>query len=147
MTYTAGSPAGFTATKNGADCTSEVTATGGGLKFTLKGGETVRIAFEADDSFRCEVREDDPSQLTNITGTGGTVDTAGNKFTTTSVTFTNVHHTSAAPSVPADPAKTILYKRDAKTNAGVGPATFKFSSVSNGDYEFDTNANGSATRS
>ncbi|MDE7262907.1 MAG: hypothetical protein K2N78_12735, partial [Oscillospiraceae bacterium] len=41
-----------------------------------------------------------------------------------------------------DPSKTILYKRDANTNAGVGPATFKFSSVVNGVYEFDTNASG-----
>ena len=40
------------------------------------------------------------------------------------------------------PGKTILYKRDAVTNKGVGPATFKFSSVTNGDYEFDTDENG-----
>ena len=31
---------------------------------------------------------------------------------------------------------------DANTNEGVGPATFKFSSVTNGDYEFDTDENG-----
>ena len=36
----------------------------------------------------------------------------------------------------------ILYKRDAMTNEGVGPATFKFSSVTNGDYEFTTDENG-----
>ena len=40
------------------------------------------------------------------------------------------------------PGKAILYKRDANTNAGVGPATFKFSSVVNGVYEFDTDENG-----
>ena len=140
VTYTAGSPAGFIATKNGADCTSEMTDTGSGLRFSLKGGETVRIIFEADDSFRCTVNEDDPSLLTSITGTGGTADTAGNRFTTTSsnakVTFSNVYNP------PPPPARTILYKRDANTNAGVGPATFKFSSVVNGDYEFDTNENG-----
>ena len=36
----------------------------------------------------------------------------------------------------------ILYKRDALTNQGVGPATFKFSSVTNGVYEFTTDENG-----
>ena len=41
-----------------------------------------------------------------------------------------------------DPGKAILFKRDANTNKGVGPATFKFSSVTNGVYEFDTNASG-----
>ena len=140
VTYTAGSPTGFTATKNDADYTSAVTETGSGLRFTLKGGETVRFAFVADDSFRCTVSEDDPSMLTSITGTGGTADTAGNRFTTTGsnakATFTNVY------TPPPAPARTILYKRDANTNAGVGPATFKFSSVVNGDYEFDTNAYG-----
>lgn len=45
------------------------------------------------------------------------------------------------PSTPAS-GKTILFKRDANTNEGVGPATFKFSSVTNGDYEFDTDENG-----
>ncbi len=45
------------------------------------------------------------------------------------------------PSTPAS-GKTILFKRDANTNEGVGPATFKFSSATNGDYEFDTDENG-----
>ena len=45
------------------------------------------------------------------------------------------------PSTPAS-GKTILFKRDANTNEGVGPASFKFSSVTNGDYEFDTDENG-----
>ena len=45
------------------------------------------------------------------------------------------------PTTPA-PGKTILFKRDANTNEGVGPATFQFSSVTNGDYEFDTDENG-----
>ena len=45
------------------------------------------------------------------------------------------------PSTPAS-GKAILFKRDADTNEGVGPATFKFSSVTNGDYEFDTDENG-----
>ena len=40
------------------------------------------------------------------------------------------------------PGKAILYKRDTNTNAGVGPATFKFSSVVNGVYEFDTDSSG-----
>ena len=48
------------------------------------------------------------------------------------------------PDIPTTPTpgKTILFKRDANTNEGVGPATFKFSSVTNGDYEFDTDENG-----
>ena len=48
------------------------------------------------------------------------------------------------PDIPEAPAsgKAILFKRDANTNEGVGPATFKFSSVTNGDYEFDTDENG-----
>ena len=168
VTYTAGTPTGFTAAKNGVDCTSEVTDTGSGLKFTLKGGETIRIVFDADDSFRCEVSEDDPSLLTNITGTGGTADVAGNKFTTTgssaAVTFTNTDGDPDDPVEPTDPPETptdppetptdptpppidvppmvVLYKRDAMTNAGVGPATFKFSSVTNGDYELTTDYNG-----
>ena len=70
--------------KNGADCTSGVTETGSGLKFTLKGGKTIHIEFEADDSFRCEVSEDDPALLTDITSTGGIADMVGDKFTTTS---------------------------------------------------------------
>ena len=148
--YTSGAPAGFTAMKNGADCTSQVTETGSGLKFTLKGSETIHIDFEADSSFRCEVVEDDSSKLTGITGTGGTADMTAKKFTTTSsiakATFTN--GTEPPPPPPPDepgdptPGKAILFKRDANTNAGVGPATFKFSSVVNGVYEFDTNASG-----
>ncbi|MCI9268026.1 MAG: hypothetical protein HFF40_04130 [Lawsonibacter sp.] len=151
--YTAGTPTGFTAKKNDADCTSQVTETGSGLKFKLKAGETIHIGFDADSSFRCEVTEDDSSQLTGITGTGGTADMGAKKFTTTSgiakATFTN----GTEPPPPQDqpdepdkptptPGKAILFKRDANTNAGVGPATFKFSSVVNGVYEFDTNAFG-----
>ena len=41
-----------------------------------------------------------------------------------------------------EPGKALLFKRDALTNAGVGPATFKFSSVTNGVYEFDTDEAG-----
>ncbi|MCI9166462.1 MAG: hypothetical protein HFF64_10765 [Oscillospiraceae bacterium] len=252
VTYTTGSPTSFTATKNGADCKSEVTETGSGLKFSLKGNETIRIVFEADASFRFEVREDDSSQLTSITGTGGTADMASKKFTScggeSKVTFTNgttitekkpvylklkkiaaadkrplsgaefsvysdpscsgtplaVMTTgsdgTASTSVPnivedggsvtlyvketkapegctplaspftvtckapdnstqagavqvgpasgienggiPEPGKALLFKRDALTNTGVGPATFKFSSVTNGVYEFDTDEAG-----
>ena len=252
VTYTAGSPTGFTAKKNDVDCTGEVTSTGSGLKFTLKADETIHIDFEADSSFRFEVSEDDTTYLTNITGSGGTADMAGKKFTSSGgasqAAFTNGTTTSEKKSVylklkkiaaedqrplsgavfsvyadaacsgtalatmttgadgtastsvpnivedggsvtlyvkettapagctPLDtpftvtckapensteagavqvgpaagiengggpgPGKTILYKRDAVTNKGVGPATFKFSSVTNGDYEFDTDENG-----
>ncbi len=151
VTYTASNPSSYTATKNGADCTSAVTSSGNGLKFSLKGGETIRIAFEADDSFRCEVKEDDPSLLTAITGTGGTADMASKKFTTTAamakVTFTNgesdVTEPPDDPDIPIPtPGGAILFKRDARTNSGVGPATFRFSSVTNGDYEFTTDRNG-----
>lgn len=147
--YTAGAPTSFTAMKNGADCTSQMTETGSGLKFSLKAGETIHIDFDADSSFRCEVAEDDSSNLTGITGTGGTADMASKKFTTTSgiakVTFTN--GTEPPPPDKPDeptptPGKAILFKRDANTNRGVGPATFKFSSVVNGVYEFDTNSSG-----
>ena len=93
VTYTAGTPTSFTATKNGTNCKSEVTETGSGLKFKLKAGETISFEFEADSSFRCEVIEDDTSNLTNITGTGGTADMTAKKFTSSSseskVTFTN----------------------------------------------------------
>ncbi len=144
--YTAGAPIGFTAKKNDVDCTNQVTETGSGLKFTLKAGETIRIDFDADSSFRCEVTEDDSSKLTGITGTGGTADMTAKKFTTTSgvakVTFTNGTEPPPPPSNEPDPGKAILFKRDANTNKGVGPATFKFSSVTNGVYEFDTNASG-----
>ena len=252
VAYTAGTPRGFTAQRNGVDCTSEVTDTGSGLKFTLKADETMHIDFDADASFRFEVTEDDPTYLTNITGTGGTADLSAKKFTSSGgeakVTFTNGTTTAekkpvylklkkiaaadqrplsgavfsvyadaacsgtvlatmttgadgtASTSVPnivedggsvtlyvketqapagctpldtpftvtckapensteagavqvgpasgiengggPGPGKTILYKRDAVTNQGVGPATFKFSSVTNGDYEFDTDENG-----
>ena len=253
VTYTAGSPTGFTAKKNDVDCTGEVTSTGSGLKFTLRADETIHIDFDADASFRFEVSEDDPTYLTNITGSGGTADMAGKKFTSSGgasqAAFTNGTTTSEKKSVylklkkiaaedqrplsgavfsvyadaacsgtalatmttgadgtastsvpnivedggsvtlyvkettapagctPLDtpftvtckapensteagavqvgpaagienggggpgPGKTILYKRDAVTNKGVGPATFKFSSVTNGDYEFDTDENG-----
>ncbi len=150
VTYTVGTPSSFTATRNGADCSSEVTDNGTGLKFSLMGGDSIRIVFEADESFRFEVREDDTSQLTNITGMGGIADMADKKFTssggTSKVIFTNGEPIVEPPDEPDTPIPTpgdaILYKRDAKTNAGVGPATFKFSSVVNGDYEFDTNANG-----
>ena len=245
VTYTAGAPESYTATK-------AVTETGSGLKFTLKADETIRIEFQSDASFRFEVREDDSSQLTNITGTGGTADLAGKKFTSSGgaskVTFTNgttitekkpvylklkkiaatdkrplsgaefsVYADSscsgtplavmttgpdgtASTSVPnivedggsvtlyvketkapagctplaspltvtckapdnsteagavqvgpasgienggiPEPGKALLFKRDALTNTGVGPATFKFSSVTNGVYEFDTDENG-----
>ena len=146
--YTAGAPTGFTAKKNDADCTNQVTETGSGLKFRLKAGETIRIDFDADSSFRCEVTEDDSSKLTSITGTGGVADMTAKKFTSTSgiakTTFTN--GTEPPPPPPPDieptPGKAILFKRDANTNKGVGPATFKFSSVTNGVYEFDTNASG-----
>ena len=143
VTYTAGSPTDFSATKNGADFTDQVTETGSGLKFSLRGGETVHIDFEADPSFRFEVTEDDSSKLTNISGTGGTADLAAKKFTSSGgsakVVFTN-----SEPDDPPPPSsgKAILFKRDANTNEGVGPATFKFSSVTNGDYEFDTDENG-----
>ena len=252
VAYTTGAPNKFSAKKNGVDCTSEVTDTGTGLKFTLKADETIHIDFDADASFRFEVIEDDPTYLTNITGTGGTADMSAKKFTSSGgeskVTFTNGTTTSekkpvylklkkiaaedqrplsgavfsvyadaacsgtvlatmttgadgtASTSVPnivedggsvtlyvketqaptgctpldtpftvtckapensteagavqvgpaagiengggPGPGKTILYKRDAMTNRGVGPATFKFSSVTNGDYEFDTDENG-----
>ena len=145
VTYTSGSPASFTASKNDADFTSQVTETGNGLKFSLRGGETVRINFEADSSFRFEVTEDDSSKLTNISGTGGVADLAGKKFTNNSsdakVVFTNSDPDNPPPPPPS-PGKAILFKRDANTNEGVGPATFKFSSVTNGDYEFDTDENG-----
>ena len=143
VTYTAGSPTDFTATKNGADFTDQITETGSGLKFSLRSGETVHIDFEADPSFRFEVTEDDSSKLTNISGTGGTADPAAKKFTSSGgsakVVFTN-----SEPDNPPPPSsgKAILFKRDANTNEGVGPATFKFSSVTNGDYEFDTDENG-----
>ncbi|MEH2937345.1 SpaA isopeptide-forming pilin-related protein [Lawsonibacter sp. JLR.KK007] len=252
VTYTAGSPASFTAKKNGTDCTSQVTSTGSGLKFTLKADETIRIEFEADASFRFDVTEDDTSYLTGITGTGGTADMAAKKFSSSGgaskVTFTNgttitekkpvylklkkiaakdkkplagaefsVYADSscsgtplavmttgsdgtASTSVPnivedgksvtlyvketkapagctplaspftvtckapdnstaagavqvgpaagienggiPEPGKALLFKRDALTNTGVGPATFKFSSVTNGVYEFDTDEAG-----
>lgn len=251
VTYTTGTPNSFTAQKNGADCTSEVTDTSTGLKFTLKADETIHIDFDADASFRFEVTEDDTTYLSGITGTGGTADMSAKKFTSgggeSKVTFTNgttsekkpvylklkkiaaedqrplsgavfsvyadaacsgtvlatmttgadgtattsvpnivedggsvtlyVKETTApAGCTPLDtpftvtckapensteagavqvgpaagiengggpgPGKTILYKRDAVTNKGVGPATFKFSSVTNGDYEFDTDENG-----
>ena len=144
--YTAGSPSKFSATKNGTDCTAQVTDTGSGLKFKLKADETIRIDFDADPSFRCEVTEDDSSKLTGITGTGGTADMTAKKFTSTSsaarVTFTNGTEPPPPPPDEPDPGKAILFKRDANTNKGVGPATFKFSSVTNGVYEFDTNASG-----
>ena len=253
VTYTAGSPTSFSAKKGDTDCTSEVTATGSGLKFTLQGNESIHIDFVADASFRYEVTEDDTTYLTDITGTGGTADMSAKKFTSSGgeskVTFTNGTTTSekkpvylklkkitaedqrplsgavfsvyadaacngtvlatmttgtdgtASTSVPnivedggsvtlyvkettapagctpldtpftvtckapensteagavqvgpaagienggggPGPGKTILYKRDAMTNKGVGPTTFKFSSVTNGDYEFDTDENG-----
>ena len=253
VTYTAGTPKGFTAKRNGVDCTGEVTETGSGLKFTLKADETIHIDFDADPSFRCEVAEDDATYLTNITGTGGTADMSAKKFTTSGgeakATFTNGTTTpgkkpvylklkkiakddkralagavfsvyadascsgtvlatmttgsdgTATTSVPnivddggsvtlyvkettppagfsplttvftvtckapenstaagavqvgpaagiengtdtPTPGKTLLYKRDAKTNKGVGPATFKFSSIPNGVYEFTTDKNG-----
>jgi len=146
----AGAPTGFTAKKNDVDCTNQVTETGNGLKFRLKAGETIHIDFDADSTFRCEVTEDDSSKLTGITGTGGTADMAAKKFTTTSgiakVTFTNGTEPPPPPDKPDEPTptpgKAILFKRDANTNKGVGPATFKFSSVTNGVYEFDTNASG-----
>lgn len=150
VTYTVGTPNSFTATRNGADCTREITDNGTGLKFSLMGGDSIRIVFEADESFRFEVREDDTSQLTGITGMGGIADLAGKKFTssggTSKVIFTNGEPIIEPPDEPdisiPTPGDAILFKRDAKTNTGVGPATFKFSSVVNGDYEFDTNANG-----
>ena len=70
-------------------------------------------------------------------------DLAAKKFTSSGgsakVVFTN-----SEPDDPPPPSsgKAILFKRDANTNEGVGPATFKFSSVTNGDYEFDTDENG-----
>ena len=141
VTYTVGSPANFSATKDGAEFTDQVTETGNGLKFSLRGGETVHIDFEADSSFRFEVTEDDSSKLTNISGTGGIADLTEKKFTSNSndakVVFTN-----SGTKEPPPPGKAILFKRDANTNEGVGPATFKFSSVTNGDYEFDTDENG-----
>jgi len=146
VNYTAGAPTSFVATKNGTDCTSQVTSTSNGLKFKLKADETIHIDFEADSSFRCTVTEDDSSKLTSITGTGGTADMAAKKFTTTGgaakVTFTNGDDPPPPPTPDPDPGKAILFKRDANTNTGVGPATFKFSSVTNGVYEFDTNASG-----
>ena len=253
VTYTAGTPKGSTAKRDGADCTGEVTETGSGLKFTLKADETIHIDFDADPSFRCEVVEDDSTYLTNITGTGGTADMSAKKFTTSGgeakATFTNGTTTpgkkpvylklkkiakddkralagavfsvyadaacsgtvlatmttgsdgTATTSVPnivddggsvtlyvkettppagfsplttvftvtckapenstaagavqvgsaagiengtdtPTPGKTLLYKRDAMTNKGVGPATFKFSSIPNGVYEFTTDKNG-----
>ena len=245
VTYTSGTPINYTATK-------AVTETANGLKFSLQADETIHIDFVADASFRFEVTEDDPTYLTDITGTGGTADMAGKKFTSnggaSKVTFTNgvtitekkpvylklkkiaatdkrslsgaefsVYADSscsgtplavmttgadgtASTSVPnivedggsvtlyvketkapagctplaspftvtckapenstaagavqvgpasgienggiPEPGKALLFKRDALTNTGVGPATFKFSSVTNGVYEFDTDENG-----
>ena len=243
VTYTSGAPTNYTATKS-------VTETANGLKFSLKADETIHIDFVADSSFRFEVTEDDPSQLTSITGTGGTADMSTKKFSSSGgaskVTFTNgtaekkpvylmlkkiaaadkrplsgaefsVYADSscsgtplavmttgadgtASTSVPnivedggsvtlyvketkapagctplaspftvtckapenstavgavqvgpasgienggiPEPGKALLFKRDALTNTGVGPATFKFSSVTNGVYEFDTDENG-----
>ena len=245
VTYTSGTPINYTATK-------AVTETANGLKFSLKADEIIHIDFVADASFRFEVTEDDSSQLTNITGTGGIADMAAKKFTSnggaSKVTFTNgttitekkpvylklkkiaatdkrplsgaefsVYADSscsgtplavmttgadgtASTSVPnivedggsvtlyvketkapagctplaspftvtckapenstaagavqvgpasgienggiPEPGKALLFKRDALTNTGVGPATFKFSSVTNGVYEFDTDENG-----
>ena len=245
VTYTAGSPSSYIANM-------PVTETGNGLKFTLKANETIRIDFVADDSFRFEVVEDDPTYLTDITGTGGIVDMSAKKFSSSGgeskVTFTNgttitekkpvylklkkiaaadkrplsgaefsVYADSscsgtplavmttgadgtASTSVPnivedgksvtlyvketkapagctplaspftvtckapenstaagavqvgpasgienggiPEPGKALLFKRDALTNTGVGPATFKFSSVTNGVYEFDTDEAG-----
>ena len=93
VNYTAGTPNSFTAKKNNVDCTSEVTETGSGLKFTLKADEMIHIDFNADASFRFEVVEDDPTYLTSITGTGGTADMTSKKFTSSGgeskVTFTN----------------------------------------------------------
>ena len=151
VNYTAGTPSGFTAQKNGADCTDEVTDNGSSLQFSLKSGETVSITFDADDSFRFTVSEDDDSQLTNITGFGGSVDMRAKKFSyngggTAKVTFINGTLTEDPPpeeDIPIPtPGDSIVYKRDAKTNAGVGPATFKFASVTNGDYEFTTDSSG-----
>ncbi len=159
VTYTEGTPNGFTATKNGTDCTSEVTDTGSGLQFSLKSDETIHIEFDADSSFRFEVVEDDTSNLTSITGTGGTADMDAKKFTSTGgeakVTFCNGDVTPPPPDEPDPPSPPnepdepatgpkgpIVYKRDAMTNSGVGPATFKFASVTNGDYEFTTDTNG-----
>ena len=252
VTYTAGSPSNYTARKNNTDCTDQVINTGNGLRFSLKADETIRIVFDADASFRFEVHEDDSSQLTNISGTGGTADMSAKKFISSGgaskVTFTNgttitekkpvylklkkiaakdkqplsgaefsvyadpsctgtplaVMTTgsdgTASTSVPnivedggsvtlyvketrapagctplaapipvtckapenstqagaaqvgpasgienggiPEPGKALLFKRDALTNAGVGPATFKFSSVTNGVYEFDTDEAG-----
>ena len=143
VTYTDGSPTSFTATKNDADFTDQITETGNGLKFSLRDGETVRIEFEAASSFRFEVTEDDSSKLTNISGTGGTADLAAKKFTSSGGSA-KVLFTNSEPDDPPPPSsgKAILFKRDANTNEGVGPATFKFSSVTNGDYEFDTDENG-----
>ena len=245
VTYTTGAPTSYTANM-------PVTETGNGLKFTLKANETIHISFVADDSFRFEVVEDDPTYLTDITGTGGTADMSAKKFTSSGgaskVTFTNgttitekkpvylklkkiaaadkrplsgaefsvyadpscsgtplaVMTTgsdgTASTSVPnivedggsvtlyvketkapagctplaspftvtckapenstaagavqvgpangienggiPEPGKALLFKRDALTNTGVGPATFKFSSVTNGVYEFDTDEAG-----
>ena len=245
VTYTSGTPTSYTATKS-------VTETANGLKFSLKADETIHIDFVADSSFRFEVTEDDPSQLTSITGTGGTADMSAKKFTSSGgaskVTFTNgttitekkpvylklkkisaadkrplsgaefsVYADSACSGTPLavmttgadgtastsvpnivedgksvtlyvketkapagctpltspftvtckapenstaagavqvgpangienggipEPGKALLFKRDALTNTGVGPATFKFSSVTNGVYEFDTDEAG-----
>ena len=245
VTYTSGMPTSYNTTKS-------VIETTNGLKFSLKGNESIHIDFEADPSFRFEVTEDDSSQLTSITGTGGIADTVAKKFTSSGgaskVTFTNgititekkpvylklkkiaatdkrplsgaefsVYADSscsgtplavmttgadgtASTSVPnivedgksvtlyvketkapagctplaspftvtckapenstaagavqvgpasgienggiPEPGKALLFKRDALTNTGVGPATFKFSSVTNGVYEFDTDENG-----
>lgn len=65
VTYTAGTPNSFSAQKNGADCTNEITDTGTGLKFTLKADETIHIDFDADASFRFEVTEDDTTWTTS----------------------------------------------------------------------------------
>ncbi len=144
--YTAGRPVSLTASKS-------VTEAGDSIQFKLKTDETIRIDFIADSSFRYEVREDDASQLANINGTGGTADMSAKKFTSGSgnakVTFTNRAETAPPdePDPPTPPAPVLtdalLYKRDAQTNRGIGPATFRFSSVTNGTYDLTTDTSGS----
>ena len=148
VTYTAGKPTGFTATKNGEDFTDEITDNGTGLKFSLKGGETVHVNFEADGELRYTVKEDDTSELTAITGTGGTANLASGKFTSTGstarVTFTNGKGTVEGDVEPEPEPGTLglkIVKYDRLTHTPMAGVTFEIfhDALSLGRYETDSN--------
>ena len=151
VTYTAGKPTGFTATRNGEDCTDEITDNGTGLQFSLRGGETVRIAFEVEGEFRYEVQEDDYSELTALTGTGGTAELASGKFTGTggsvAVTFTNGEGGEPDPEPDPEPEPEPqkpglkIVKYDRLTHTPMAGVTFEIfhDARTLGRYETDSN--------